>query len=249
MALRWCSPARVVSTINMQIVVIIPTYNEKENIASLIEKIFSLAISGLKIIIVDDNSPDGTASIVKQLRCKYPLHLIERTGKLGLGSAYIAGFKKALALGADYIFEMDADWSHDPADIPRLLSACENGADLAIGSRKVPGGKIIGWNWRRKFESNGAMLFSRLLLGLKPRDVTAGFRCFRQVVLENIGIDKIKSNGYAFQEELLYRAQRQNFKIREVPVTFTDRVKGRSKLATKDIIEFFLIIFKLKFKL
>jgi len=233
----------------MKPIIVIPTYNEKENIAALIEKIFSLAIPGLEIIVVDDNSPDGTADFVKQLQTKYPLHLIKRSGKLGLGSAYIAGFKKALELGADYILEMDADWSHDPADVPRLITACQNGADLAIGSRKVPGGQIIGWNAWRKLESNGAMLFSRLFLGLKPRDVTAGFRCWRGAVLHKIDIDKIKSNGYAFQEELLYRTQTAGFKIIEVPVTFIDRAKGQSKLSKKDIAEFFFIIFKLKFKL
>ncbi|MFA7654180.1 MAG: polyprenol monophosphomannose synthase [Candidatus Magasanikbacteria bacterium] len=229
------------------IAIIIPTYNERENIATLLEKIFSLSIFGLEIIVVDDNSPDGTADIVKQLQNKYPLHLIERGGKLGLGSAYIVGFKKALELGADYIFEMDADWSHDPADIPRLLSACQNGADLAIGSRKVPGGGVVGWNWWRKFESNGAMWFSRLVLKLKPHDVTAGFRCFNSQVLKNIPLDSIRSNGYAFQEELLYYTQKLNFKITEIPVLFKDRASGLSKLSHKDIAEFFIVIIKLKF--
>jgi dolichol-phosphate mannosyltransferase len=162
------------------------------------------------------------------------------------GSAYIAGFKEALRLSADYIFEMDADFSHDPNDIPRLLEAASN-ADLVIGSRKIPGGKVVGWNWRRTLMSNGAMWLSRLLLGLKPHDVTAGFRCFKRQVLETIGLETIKSNGYAFQEELLYRTQMAGFKIAEVPVTFMDRKVGKSKLSKKDIIEFFLIIFKLRF--
>ena len=172
------------------------------------------------------------------------IHLITRKGKLGLGSAYIAGFKKALSLGADYIFEMDADFSHNPDDIPRMLSVAQN-ADLVIGSRKIAGGKIIGWGWWRKFMSNGAMWLSRLLLRLKVRDVTSGFRCFKRRVLETIPLDEIKSNGYAFQEEMLYRTQKTGFTISEIPVTFIDRQEGKSKLSKKDIFEFFYIIFKL----
>jgi dolichol-phosphate mannosyltransferase len=229
-------------------IIVIPTYNEKENIAKLISKIFDLKIDNLNIIVVDDNSPDKTADIVKKLQEKYKnLSLIKREGKLGLGSAYIAGFKKALELKADYIFEMDADFSHDPDDIPRMLEAIKN-ADLVIGSRKIKGGKVIGWGARRKFQSNGAMWFSRLLLNLKAKDVTAGFRCFRSEVLKKININSIKSNGYAFQEELLYRTQKNNFTIKEIPVIFVDRQEGQSKLSKKDILEFFSIIIKLKFK-
>ncbi|MBI4992969.1 MAG: polyprenol monophosphomannose synthase [Candidatus Magasanikbacteria bacterium] len=188
----------------MKPVIVIPTYNEAENI-----------------------------------------HLITRPAKLGLGSAYIAGFKKALEIGADYIFEMDADFSHDPDDIPRMLESAQT-ADLVIGSRKIPDGKIIGWGLYRKFTSNGAMWFSRLLLGLKTKDVTSGFRCFRRRTLESIPLDEIKSNGYAFQEEMLYRVQKAGFKIAEEPVTFIDRRAGKSKLSKKDIVEFFLIILKLR---
>lgn len=231
----------------MQVAIIIPTYNEKENIAELADKIFAQNISGLEIIFVDDNSPDGTGALIKELAKKYPIYLIERPAKLGLGSAYIAGFIKALSMGAEYIFEMDADLSHDPRDIPRLLQACQNGAELSIGSRRVTGGEIIGWSWWRHFTSNGAMWFSRVLLGLNPKDVTAGFRCFRRAALEKIDLDKINSNGYAFQEELLYKTQKMGFNIVEVPVVFNDRRKGKSKLSKKDIIEFFLIIFKLKY--
>lgn len=232
----------------MKTIIVIPTYNEKENIAKLINEIFVLNIPELEILIVDDNSPDRTADIVTGLQTSdFRLHLLKREGKLGLGSAYLAGFKKALELGADYIFEMDADFSHDPNDIPRLLeSAKEN--DLVIGSRKIPGGKVIGWNWHRTFMSNGAMWLSRLLLGLKPHDVTAGFRCFRSDVLKKINLDTIKSNGYAFQEELLYHTQLAGFKISELPVTFIDRKAGKSKLGKKDIVEFFLTIFRLRFK-
>lgn len=231
----------------MKIIIILPTYNESENIEKLINKIFSLNIPNLEILVVDDNSPDGTANIVKNLQSKYPLHIIERAGKLGLGSAYIAGFKKALELNADFIFEMDADFSHDPDDLPAMIEASKN-YDLVIGSRKIHGGKIIGWGWTRKFMSNGAMWLSRILLGLKAKDVTAGFRCFNAQVLKTLNLDKIKSNGYAFQEELLYKTQKADFTITEIPVTFIDRREGKSKLSKKDIIEFFLIIFKLRFK-
>ena len=164
---------------------------------------------------------------------------------MGLGSAYIAGFQKALSLNADLIFEMDADFSHDPDDIPRMIEAT-NKADLAIGSRKIKGGKIIGWGWTRKLMSNGAMFFSRKLLGLQVKDVTAGFRCFKRQVLETLDLPSIHSNGYAFQEELLYLTQKNNFNIVEIPVTFVDRQEGKSKLSKKDIIEFFLIMIKLK---
>lgn len=232
----------------MKTILVIPTYNEAENIAKLISKIFALQIPDLEILIVDDNSPDGTANIVRDIQIQNPhLHLLQRAGKLGLGSAYIAGFKKALELEANHIFEMNADFSHDPEDIPRMLEATKN-SDLVIGSRKIPGDKVIGWGFIRKLMSNGAMWFSHLLLGLKPMDVTAGFRCFKSKVLKSIDIDTIKSNGYAFQEELLYRTQKAGFKITEVPVIFIDRQEGKSKLSKKDILEFFWIMIKLKFK-
>lgn len=231
----------------MKTIIIVPTYNESGNIERLIKEIFSLKIENLEIIIVDDNSPDGTSSIVESLKNNFPIHLIKRQGKLGLGSAYITGFKKALEFEADCVFEMDADFSHDPNDIPRLLEKMSN-FDLSIGSRKIKGGGVLGWNWRRKMMSNGAMWFSRTLLGFKVKDVTAGFRCFRSQVLKTIGLDQIKSNGYAFQEELLYKVQNAGFKIVEVPVIFEDRKHGKSKLGYKDILEFFIVIFKLKLK-
>lgn len=230
----------------MKPIIVIPTYNESANIKKLIEAIFSFDVPGLEIIVVDDSSPDGTTDIVRSLTTSHKVHLISRKGKLGLGSAYIRGFKEALLKNATHIFEMDADFSHDPADVPRLLAATKD-ADLAIGSRKIPGGGITGWGFVRTFMSSGAMWISRLMLGLKTKDVTAGFRCFRREVLEHIPLNKIKSNGYAFQEELLYRAEQAGFRIKEVPVIFTDRLNGYSKLSKKDIIEFFLIIFKLRF--
>lgn len=234
----------------MKTIIVVPTYNERENIAKLIPTIFNIIPNDLEIIVVDDNSPDHTAQIVTDWQTIYPLslHLIKREKKSGLGSAYIAGFKKALELGADLIMEMDADFSHNPTDVPKLILACSEGADMSIGSRKITSGGIIGWNWKRKMMSNGAMFLSRLVLGLKVRDVTAGFRCYRRQVLEAIRLDNISSNGYAFQEELLYRVEKQGFTTKEIPVIFTDRKVGQSKLSTKDIVEFFLTIIKLKFK-
>jgi len=235
----------------MKTIIIIPTYNEADNIKRLIIEIFNLDIPDLQIIVIDDNSPDKTADVVEKIKesmgWNTKIFLIKRNKKLGIGSAYIAGFKKALALNADYIFEMDADLSHNPQDIPLMLAKIADN-DLVIGSRKIKGGKIIGWNLKRKLMSNGAMFVSRLLLRLKPKDVTAGFRCYKKEVLQKIDLEKIKSNGYAFQEEMLYRTQKLGFKICEVPVIFRDRKFGQSKLSKKDILEFFLIIFKLRFK-
>lgn len=227
-------------------IIVIPTYNERDNIATLLHKIFSLNITGLEIVVVDDNSPDKTADVVAGMSADYPLHLVKRMRKLGLGSAYIAGFKKALALGADFIFEMDADFSHNPEDVPRLLADATEGVGLVIGSRKIPGGKIIGWSLWRRFMSTGAMWFARLLLRLPVHDVTAGFRCWSREALEQLDLEKIKSNGYAFQEEMLYRAILKGCKTREVPVVFNDRTRGHSKLSKRDIIEFFTVMIKLK---
>jgi len=228
-------------------VIIIPTYNEKENIKKLLKQIFLQNIENLSIIIVDDNSPDGTAQIAEGFRQNKPITIIKRTGKLGLGSAYIEGFKKAIEMSATHIFQMDADLSHDPKDLKKLLDATKN-AYLSIGSRKIKSGKIIGWNYKRKLMSNGAMFFSRILLNLKTRDVTSGFRCFKTETLKKINFATVKSNGYAFQEEMLYRTEKGGLTVTEIPVTFTDRQKGRSKLSKKDILEFFSIIIKLKVK-
>lgn len=229
----------------MKPIIIIPTYNEKENIRKLLSRLFFLNIPNLEIIIVDDNSPDATAEIVKHISAPCPIHLIERKTKAGIGSAYITGFKKAIELNADKIIQMDADLSHDPDDVSRLL---EVDADLVIGSRKIAGGETIGWGIIRKSMSAGAMWFSRLLLKLKPKDVTSGFRCFKKNVLTEIPLQDIKSNGYAFQEEMLYRTQKMGFSIEEVPVVFVDRRKGKSKLSKKDILEFFAVMIRLRMK-
>jgi len=231
-------------------VVVIPTFNERENIAKLIPAIFLAIPTDLEIIVVDDNSPDGTAQIVIDWQTVYQnsIHLIKREKKSGLGSAYIAGFKKALEIGADLIVEMDADFSHSPNDLPKLITTCMNGVDLTIGSRKIPGGGVTGWNWKRKFMSNGAMFLARFILNLKTKDVTAGFRCYQRKVLETIGLETITSNGYAFQEEILYRVEKSGFTIKEIPVIFNDRKVGRSKLGPGEIVEFFAIILRLKLK-
>jgi len=229
----------------MKTAIVLPTYNEAENLPQLVAAIFDLAIPDLSVIVIDDHSPDGTGQIADDLAQKYPISVIHRSGKLGLGSAYRDGFDHCLKFGAEYIFEMDADFSHQPKDLPRLLKAVRGGADLAIGSRKIPGGQIIGWNWRRQLYSNGAMSFARLLLGLKTHDITAGFRCFSAAALKKIDYHAVQSNGYAFQIEMIFRLEKAGLKITEVPVTFPDRRLGRSKLGSKDIWEFFALIFKL----
>ena len=231
----------------MKTFIIIPTYNEAANLPRLIESIFNLHIDGLSVVVVDDNSPDGTGQLADELSAQYPLQVIHRSGKLGLGSAYREGFKYCLAQGAECLIEMDADFSHNPKDLIRLIATVESGADLALGSRKVKGGKIIGWNWQRKLYSNGAMFFARLLLGLKTRDITAGFRVFRATALTAIDYAHLKSNGYAFQIEMIYRLEKAGLKIVEVPVAFPDRQAGVSKLGQKDIKEFFKLVFKLRF--
>lgn len=227
--------------------IIIPTYNEKENIENLVREIFKQQIDNLHILIVDDNSQDGTGQIADKLSRELPVEVLHRPGKLGLGSTYRDGFEYAIEHGADFIFEMDADFSHQPQDILRLREAAKAGVDLVIGSRKIKGGKILGWNFKRKLYSNGAMWFARILLGLKTRDITAGFRCFRAETLRKINYENIKSNGYAFQVEMVYKIEKSGLKIVELPVTFPDRQLGQSKLNKKDIWEFFKTIFRLKF--
>ncbi len=229
------------------IFICIPTYNESENIKKLIKAIFGLGIENLKVVIIDDNSPDGTGKIAEKLAQRFPIKVIQRPGKLGLGSAYITGFQYALQKGADLILEMDADFSHNPQDIPRFLAEIKKGYDVVLGSRKIKGGEIKNWNWWRYAASDGAMWFSRLVLGLKTRDVTTGFRCYKREVLESIDLQNIKSNGYAFQEEMIFWCEKKNFRIKEIPIIFEDRRYGRSKLSFKDIVEFFVKIIRLRF--
>lgn len=215
--------------------VIIPTYNEKDNIERMIRKVFSLK-KLFHILIVDDNSPDGTADIVKKLQTEYPdqLFIEERPGKQGLGTAYIHGFRWALKRKYEYIFEMDADFSHNPDDLERLYKACaEEGYDMSIGSRYVKGGKIDNWPWNRILMSYFASLYVRFVLWIHIRDTTAGFKCYTRKVLKTIDLTKIRFVGYAFQIEMKYTALQHGFKIKEVPITFTDRKFGESKMSTK----------------
>lgn len=216
----------------MEKIVIIPTYNEKENIALIIETVFSLE-KGYHILVVDDGSPDGTAQIVKSLMLRFPAQLFieERKGKLGLGTAYIHGFKWSLAKGYQFIFEMDADFSHSPNDLERLYHSCKyDGADLAIGSRYVPGGKTENWPIDRKIYSKGGALYTRMITGMPVKDPTAGFVCYKREVLDAINLDEIRFVGYAFQIEMKFATWKLGFIIKEVPITFIDRKIGISKM-------------------
>jgi len=213
--------------------VIIPTYNEKENVERMIRKVFSLP-TAFQVLIIDDNSPDGTADIVKKLQLEFPekLHLMQREGKLGLGTAYLSGFKWALNYGADYIFEMDCDFSHNPEDLERLLDACENqGGDVAIGSRYIKGINVINWPLGRVLMSYCASVYVRFVTGMKVMDTTAGFKCFSRYVLETIDLDDIRLKGYGFQVEMKFTAWKHGFKLIEVPIIFTDRQEGSSKMS------------------
>lgn len=215
-------------------VVIIPTYNEIENIRAIIRAVNSLE-KPLDVLIIDDGSPDGTADAVKELmqtELQGRLHLIERKGKLGLGTAYICGFKWAIEHGYDYIFEMDADFSHNPNDLPRLYAAChDEGFDVAVGSRYITGVNVVNWPIGRVLMSYYASAYVRTILGISLRDTTAGFVCYRREVLETIDLDKIRFKGYAFQIEMKYSAIRLGFKIKEVPVIFVNRELGTSKMS------------------
>jgi len=226
--------------------VIIPTYNEKENIEKIIRKVFSLR-QNFDILVVDDGSPDGTGQIVKNLQKEFSsLHLLERNGKNGLGTAYIAGFKWALEKGYSFIFEMDADFSHNPEDLDRLRTACQNGADMSIGSRYVKGGGLVNWPWLRIAMSKGASFYSRIVLNMGVKDTTAGFKCYTRKVLEALPLDEIKFVGYAFQIEMKYRTFKKGFKITEVPIVFKDRTEGKSKMSTDIFKEAFFGILKLR---
>jgi dolichol-phosphate mannosyltransferase len=213
-------------------IVIIPTYKERENIEAIIKAVSCQAIA-FDILIIDDNSPDGTADIVRDLQKTFKnLHLLERSGKLGLGTAYIAGFKWSLERGYEYIFEMDADFSHDPADLLKLHNACAvDGADLAIGSRYISGVNVVNWPLSRVLMSYIASIYVRVVTGMKIMDTTAGFKCYKKRVLENIRLDKIKSIGYGFQIEMKFKTWRLGYKIVEVPIIFTDRKLGASKMS------------------
>lgn len=229
--------------------VIIPTYNEKENVEKIITKVMSLP-NNFDVLIVDDGSPDGTANIVKELQKKYVnrLYIEERKGKLGLGTAYIHGFKYALRNGFDYIFEMDADFSHNPDDLPRLYDACaKEGADFAIGSRYTKGGKVSNWPLNRILMSYFASVYVRMILFISIKDTTAGFKCYTRKVLETLDLDNIQFVGYAFQIEMKYKALKAGFKAKEVPITFVDRKEGYSKMSSGIFKEAFIGVWKMRF--
>ncbi len=228
-------------------IVIIPTFNEKENIENIIRKVFSLP-DVFHILVVDDGSPDGTANIVKNLQNEYEgmLHIEERKGKLGLGTAYIHGFKWALERSYEFIFEMDADFSHNPEDLIRLKSACIEGADLAIGSRYIKGVNVVNWPMSRVLMSYFASVYVRIITRIDIQDATAGFKCYRRIVLETIPLDKIRFIGYAFQIEMKFTAIKYGFNVMEVPIIFTDRTEGTSKMSTKIFREAFLGVIQIK---
>jgi len=234
----------------MKKLIIIPTYNEKENIENIIRKVFSLETQ-FNILIIDDGSPDNTAQIVKNLQNEFSnmLFIEERTGKLGLGTAYIHGFKWALKNNYDFIFEMDADFSHDPEDLPRLLHACTNeGGDLAIGSRYVKGVNIVNWPMSRLLMSYFASKYVKTITGMPINDSTAGFKCYSRKVLEKINLDRIEFVGYAFQIEMKFKSWKYGFKIKEVPVIFTDRQEGSSKMSGGIFYEALFGVIKMKIK-
>jgi dolichol-phosphate mannosyltransferase len=228
--------------------VVIPTYNEKDNIGLILQAIFGLN-QNFHVLVIDDGSPDGTATIVKGLQSKYAdqLYLEERRGKLGLGTAYIHGFKWAVEKGYNFIFEMDADFSHDPADLPRLYNACKNeGADLAVGSRYTKGGGFVNWPKDRIALSRGGSIYTRLITWMPVKDPTAGFVCYKKEVLDTINLDEITFVGYAFQIEMKFAAWKLGFKIKEVPIIFKDRTKGQSKMNKGIVKEGILGVLKLR---
>jgi dolichol-phosphate mannosyltransferase len=239
------SPRRSASLNVADCVVVVPTYNERENIEALLLR--TLELPRFRALVVDDGSPDGTAEVVERLRAEgMRVSLLRRPGKLGLGTAYVAGFRQALAEGAEFIFEMDADFSHDPAYLPSLLAAAEDRLDLVIGSRYVPGGGTTDWGLARQVISKGGNLYARAILGLSVMDATGGFRCYRRAVLEAINLGDIRSNGYSFQIEMAYRARCAGFRVGEVPIIFPDRRVGRSKMSRRIVAEALVTVWQLR---
>jgi len=230
----------------MKILVIIPTYNEKENIGKIIPLVLKQD-PDIEVLVVDDNSPDGTGKIVEEIiSTNHRVKLIQRVKKNGLGTAYLAGFQYALQNGYDYIFEMDSDFSHDPAYIPYFLSAIRE-ADLVLGSRYIKGVNVVNWPITRLLLSYYANVYARWVTGLPVKDSTGGFKCFKKEVLEKIGLDRIHSNGYAFQIEMSFRAWKKGFKIKEIPIIFVDRREGESKMSKKIVREAIWMVWKLRF--
>ncbi|KKQ57652.1 MAG: Glycosyl transferase family 2 [Parcubacteria group bacterium GW2011_GWA2_38_13] len=232
----------------MKKIIIIPTYNERLNIEALIKKIFDLAIEDLHVLVVDDNSPDGTGELVESRKAQYPhLDIIHREKKEGLGRAYVAGFKKALSDGADLIFEMDADFSHSPKYIPEFLAAIQE-SDLVLGSRYCRGGGVENWNFTRRMVSRFGNIYARTMLSVPIRDLTGGFKCYKRKVLEAINLNTLESVGYNFQIETTYKAYKAGFVIKEIPIIFTERREGKSKFQIKIMLESFLKVLALRFR-
>jgi dolichol-phosphate mannosyltransferase len=236
----------------LRALLIIPTYNERDNIARMISDVLAQQSNvpdvELNILVVDDNSPDGTSEVVREMQSTQSrecVHLLSRAGKMGLGTAYVAGFKYGLKEGFDYIFEMDADFSHDPTEIPNFLREIKN-YDLVIGSRYIPGASVANWPKSRLLLSYNANVYARMITGIPVRDATGGFKCFRRKVLETIDLDDIRSNGYAFQIEMNFRAWRKGFTIKEIPITFVDRQEGASKMSKAIVREAVTMVWKLK---
>jgi len=233
----------------MKTMIVVPTYNEAENLPKLVAAIRDLP-EYFEIVVVDDNSPDGTGRLADELAARDPgVHVLHRAGKLGLGTAYVEGFKYALSNGAEAVFEMDADFSHDPKALPSFLEKIREGHDLVIGSRYVNGVRVLNWSFKRLLLSKMATLYVDLVTGMGGdviTDATAGFKCYRRAVLESIDLDRIHSNGYAFQIEMKYRAYRKGFRLAEVPITFNDRHVGQSKMSRRIIVEALWIVWRLR---
>lgn len=228
--------------------VIIPTYNEKENVVQMIQTVMGLSMS-FDILFVDDGSPDGTAKLIQEQQENYAnrIHLLHRTGKLGLGTAYIAGFHWGIQEKYDYICEMDCDFSHTPQDLIRLVEACQQGADMSVGSRYTKGGGVVNWPLKRRVMSRGAGIYVNIVLGLGVQDATAGFVCYKRQVLESLDLDGIKFIGYAFQIEMKYKTKQKGFTIKEVPIVFKDRILGKSKMSLNIFNEAFIGVLKMRF--
>jgi dolichol-phosphate mannosyltransferase len=232
----------------LRVLVVLPTYNERENVAAVVSAVLAQG-EPFNVLVVDDGSPDGTGDLAEALKREHPgrVDVLHRAGKQGLGTAYLAGFRYALARDYTHVQEMDCDFSHDPAMLPKFLEASTTGADLVLGSRNIPGGATPDWTLTRRIISRGGSLYARLLLGVPVHDLTGGFKLFRREVLEAFDLDSIRSNGYSFQIELTYRAWQMGFRIKEIPIVFMDRRVGKSKMSGRIVMEAAPMVLKLRF--